>query len=366
VTDPNTGKVDKDMMGPEQLLKVAQAILNPYKIVPTKGITWWTLYIIGQRVASKFSVNNRVFIAGDACHTHSPKAGQGMNASINDVHNLAWKLAFVIRGWADMSLLSTYESERRKYAQELIAFDKTFASQFSGKPLTSDNLDGVSYEQFLKTFKTFGGFTSGIGVHYSPSAIVSEANQSLATNIIVGERMPPQMFLGGANAMPHELQDLLPSNFRYKLVVFAGDLDDASQRERVESLATDLQQPGSFLTRYASNETLGSRFDIITICKGKKEEFEYMKVPSLLRQHWSKVLIDDADYKGTVDGRGYSYYGVSDKGVMVVVRPDGYVGTIAPLDGAAEHMRCSLAVKRYCLGRGNQITTSFDGIRRVA
>lgn len=49
-----------------------------------------------------------------------------------------------------------------------------------------------------------------------------------------------------------------------------------------------------------------------------------------------RVLIDDADYKGTVDGRGYSYYGVSDKGVMVVVRPDGYVGTIAPLDGAAE------------------------------
>ena len=43
---------------------------------------------VGQRVASKFSVHERVFIAGDACHTHSPKAGQGMNASMNDTHNL--------------------------------------------------------------------------------------------------------------------------------------------------------------------------------------------------------------------------------------------------------------------------------------
>ena len=43
---------------------------------------------VGQRVASQFAVDERVFIAGDACHTHSPKAGQGMNASMNDTHNL--------------------------------------------------------------------------------------------------------------------------------------------------------------------------------------------------------------------------------------------------------------------------------------
>ena len=62
---------------------------------------------VGQRVAAQFSVHERVFIAGDACHTHSPKAGQGMNASMNDTHNLAWKLTHVLRGWADMSLLKT-------------------------------------------------------------------------------------------------------------------------------------------------------------------------------------------------------------------------------------------------------------------
>ena len=84
--------------------------------------------IVGQRVASKFSLKERVFIAGDACHTHSPKAGQGMNASMNDSHNLSefaldnhiperrltqmavWKLTHVLRGNANMSILKTVRS----------------------------------------------------------------------------------------------------------------------------------------------------------------------------------------------------------------------------------------------------------------
>lgn len=79
--------------------------MKPYTI-DAREIEWWTIYIsrfpvrsclkllqlfdaVGQRVASKFSVHERVFIAGDACHTHSPKAGQGMNASMNDTHNIS-------------------------------------------------------------------------------------------------------------------------------------------------------------------------------------------------------------------------------------------------------------------------------------
>ena len=89
-----------------------------------------------------------------------------MNASMNDTHNLAWKLAHVLRGWADLSLLKTvspplhirvvthvrvqYELERRKYAQDLINFDKKFSKLFSGKPRTEENQDGVSHEEFLE------------------------------------------------------------------------------------------------------------------------------------------------------------------------------------------------------------------------
>ena len=65
----------------------------------------------------------RVFIAGDACHTHSPKAGQGMNVSMADAFNLAWKLAAVVRGVSSTSLLDTYTAERHAKAVELIEFE---------------------------------------------------------------------------------------------------------------------------------------------------------------------------------------------------------------------------------------------------
>jgi phenol 2-monooxygenase len=334
IIDPATGRVDKGRIGPDELLQVARRSLYPYTLVPTTGILWWTLYIIGQRVASRFSIKNRVLIAGDACHTHSPKAGQGMNASMNDAHNLAWKIALVVRGWAEPSLLSTYESERRKYALDLIAFDKTFSTLFSGKPLTENNSDGVAPEHFMKTFQKFGGFTSGIGVHYDPSVAVLDKNQELASGLVIGERFPPYKFIRAADAWPFEIQDLLPSDFRFKLLVFTGDFNDPPQQARVKSMVADMQAPKSFLNRYATpgKSSENSRFDIITISKGRKEGFDFLQFPKLLRSHWSKVFIDDADVTGGFGGKGYSYYGIGPEGAVVVVRPDGYVGAIASLD----------------------------------
>ncbi|KAG1850916.1 FAD binding domain-containing protein [Suillus subluteus] len=338
VIDPATGRVDKERIGPEELLRVARRSLYPYSLNPTTGILWWTLYIIGQRVASRFSVENRVLIAGDACHTHSPKAGQGMNASMNDAHNLAWKIALVVRGWADSSLLSTYESERRKYALDLIAFDKMFSTLFSGKPLTEENSDGVAPEHFMKTFQKFGGFTSGIGVHYDPSVAVLDRNQELASGLVIGERFPPYKFIRAADAWPFEIQDLLPSDFRFKLLVFTGDYSDPRQQASVKSMVANLQTPESFLNRYATpgKSSENSRFDIITISKGRKDGFDFLQFPTLLRSHWSKVFFDDLDMSGSFGGTGYSYYGIGPEGAVVAVRPDGYVGAIAPLDHVEE------------------------------
>lgn len=251
-----------------------------------------------------------------------------MNASMNDGHNLAWKIALVVRGWADMSLLSTYESERRKFALELIAFDKMFSTLFSGKPLTEKNSDGVSPEQFLETFQT--DFTSGIGIHYHPSIAVNDRNQELASGLALGKRVPPYKFMRAADAWPFELQDLLPSDSLFKLLVFTGDFNDPLQQARVESMVTDMQKPKSFLNRYATPGN--SRFDIITISKGRKEHFDFLRLPALLRSHWSKMFIDDTDASGSFGGRGYSYYGVGPEGALVAVRPDGYVGAIAPLN----------------------------------
>ncbi|BBI63541.1 phenol 2-monooxygenase [Vreelandella sulfidaeris] len=145
-----------------QLVTAAQRILHPY-ILDVKEIAWWSVYDIGQRLCDKFDdvpleeVGSRaphLFIAGDACHTHSPKAGQGMNVSMRDTFNLGWKIASVLQGKASPALLDTYTTERQTVAKELIDFDRTFAKMFSAPPKGSpeDKGDGVDPKEFQKYF----------------------------------------------------------------------------------------------------------------------------------------------------------------------------------------------------------------------
>jgi tetracenomycin A2 monooxygenase-dioxygenase len=69
-------------------------------------------WVGAQLVAERFG-QGRVFLAGDAAHLHPPAGGFGANTGIHDAHNLAWKLAAVLRGWAGPDLLATYDAERR-------------------------------------------------------------------------------------------------------------------------------------------------------------------------------------------------------------------------------------------------------------
>ena len=95
----------------DDLIAAARRILHPYSL-EVREVAWWSVYEIGQRICDKFDdlpehsdLLPCVFIAGDACHTHSPKAGQGMNVSIADGFNLGWKLASVLRGQARPDML---------------------------------------------------------------------------------------------------------------------------------------------------------------------------------------------------------------------------------------------------------------------
>ncbi|KXN90667.1 Phenol 2-monooxygenase [Leucoagaricus sp. SymC.cos] len=331
--DLATGRVDKSRVGPRKILEVARKTLAPFTIETPESFEWWTIYIIGQRVASQFSINERILIVGDACHTHSPKAGQGMNASMNDSHNLAWKLVHVLRGWADISLLKTYEQERRQYAQDLIEFDRQFASQFSDKPKTEGNENGISHEEFRKTFQKFGLFSTGIGVHYAPSPIVNATHQSAASGLPIGERVLPQMFLRAADGRPYEIQDLLPSDTRFKVLVFAGNTCDPVQQTKLNRLAEEMT---SILGPYSPGGDVTKVFDVLSFSTAAKETVLYTDLPPLFRSHWSKVFVDDVDSLGKVCGGGYEYYGIDkQKGAIVVVRPDGYVGMVTPLDAVS-------------------------------
>ena len=117
-----------------------------------------------------------MFIAGDACYTHSPKAGQGMNFSMQDTFNLGWKLASVLCGQCVPALLHTYSEERQPAAQELIDFDREWAKMFSdrAKQAAAGDTEGVDPKEFQKYFERHGRFTAGMGTHYRPSIIRGE------------------------------------------------------------------------------------------------------------------------------------------------------------------------------------------------
>ncbi|PCH36404.1 hypothetical protein WOLCODRAFT_140399 [Wolfiporia cocos MD-104 SS10] len=330
VQDAATGRVDKSKFSPERLLDIARRSLSPFTIAAPRGVEWWTLYIIGQRVASKYSVQERVFIAGDACHTHSPKGGQGMNASINDSHGLAWKLTHVIRGWAGLSLLKTYEFERRKYAQDLIAFDKRFAALVSDKPRTDEDADGVTHEELLEATQIFGPFMNGIGVYYAPSVLTRMTHQASVRGLVIGQCLHPHIFVRAADALPVDIHDMLPADGRFGVAVFAGDADT-----HLAALARELD---ALLRRHADQRGgVAAVFNVFTVLARSKDDVDYTDVPELLRPHWSRVLLDDTDMFGRSGGGGYDAYGIDrTRGAVVIVRPDGFVGTVAPLEHLSE------------------------------
>ena len=107
------------------------------------------------------------------CIRDRPKAGQGMNTAFLDAQNLSWKIHHVERLFAHRCILKTYESERKKIAENLLAFDAKYAKLFSerlpaaAEVASADQAAGTEPQnQFVKTFIESCEFTSGYGVAY--------------------------------------------------------------------------------------------------------------------------------------------------------------------------------------------------------
>lgn len=233
------GTIAKDVKL-EELHAAAHRILHPYTLEIAETF-WWSAYSIGQRLADHFSSSNRVFLTGDACHTHSPKAGQGMNTSLQDGYNIGWKLAAILKGQAAPSLLKTYNLEREKVASDLINFDREFARLFSSKNGATTNGTKSSYTQtFQDYFVKAGRYTAGLTATYADSAITSAARstQSLATNIVVGMRFPSAQVVRLSDARAMQLVKAMPSDGRWRVVVFAGDIQEAENAERLQKVCT--------------------------------------------------------------------------------------------------------------------------------
>lgn len=235
-------RVAREQMTPDVLIAAANRILSPYSI-DVKEVPWWSVYEIGQRLTTSFDDRSdlhspRVFLAGDAWHTHSPKAGQGMNMSLADTWNLGWILAHVLSGFADEGLLATYADERHAVAQELIDFDREFARMMSAKPKSRENPDGIDPAEFQKYFQLFGQFTAGVAIQYQPSSIIgTDTHQALATGQIVGKRFHSAPVIRHGDAKPMQLAHCMTANGAWRILAFAGEVEPMSEACGIRRLA---------------------------------------------------------------------------------------------------------------------------------
>ncbi|EKM52867.1 uncharacterized protein PHACADRAFT_149799 [Phanerochaete carnosa HHB-10118-sp] len=325
---PDTSKITAD-----KLLDIAKRAFKPYILETTPDkVEWWTAYIIGQRVATRFCDRGRAFIVGDACHTHSPKGGQGMNASMNDGHNLAWKLAHVLKSWSPMALLDTYEAERRPFAQELIAFDRWYAEGFNAESRAKLVREkGLEVALTGPAFRTFSALTTGIGIQYAPSIITSQVSPTVDViktetspfTLTVGKRVPPYALMRVADCRPINLQDALPSDGLSKLIVFAGPLTSLEEKGRLAEVEEALRD---IFHAFGTD-----KFRLLVILSAVSDDMSYKDVPVGLRKDWTSILVDSTSSFSNESGGAYAAFGIPVTGKFVAVRPDGYVGTIIEL-----------------------------------
>lgn len=323
----------KDEVGVEAVIAKAQAILHPYAL-DVRSVAWWSIYEVGQRVTDFFDDTRgdpgrdpRVFIAGDACHTHSAKAGQGMNVSMADAFNLGWKLISVLEGRAQPSLLRTYSGERRPIAQELIDFDRAFAARMSAK---GDDAEYSRY--FAKQLR----FTAGVSTLYPPSVLVSAtAQQGLATGFPVGMRFHTAPVVRLYDARRVELGHVHRADAAWRLYLFADGGDPADPAAAVNRVCAALEPVVARFTPQGSDPD--AVIDVRAVFQQGHRDVDPTAPHALLRPAKGRFGLEDAEKMFCVDRADdfYAARGIAREGCPVLVRPDQFVAHILPLDPAA-------------------------------
>lgn len=332
----------------EDIITRANAIINPYKL-DVKEVVWWSVYEVGHRLTEKFDnvkagdeaqVMPRVFICGDACHTHSAKAGQGMNVSMQDAFNLGWKLGSVLTGRSPESLLMTYSAERQVVAQNLIDFDREWSSMMSKKPDDFDNPDELS-EYYVRTLE----FPAGFMTKYAPSIITSnDDHQALAKGFPIGKRFKSAPVIRIGDALPTHLGHHARADGRWRIYVFS-DKEQEALKIWADWLSND---PSSLLSTYTPEGTdLDSIFDVKVIYQQAHRDIEMSDIPEVFLPRVGPLVLVDYEkiYAVQTDDDIYNSRDIDRNGVVVVVRPDQYVAHILPLsamsklaDFFAQHM----------------------------
>jgi phenol 2-monooxygenase len=333
----------------DDMIAAANRIIKPYSL-DVKEVVWWSIYDIGHSLTDKFDDvpegvdrNPRVFTAGDACHTHSPKAGQGMNVSMQDTFNLGWKLVHVLQGRADASLLRSYTKERLTEAKRLVETDHAWSRVMSA-PTTQAERDGTQEPRIIRQFKENLEFTGGTAVKYDASYLfAASSHQALAKGEEIGRRFHSAPVVRLSDAKQMQLGHVAEADARWRIYAFAGKADNSDAGSAIHKLADWLEtDPNSPIVKHTrKDEDIDAVIDFRAIFQQTFEQLAYENMPSLLRPKTGKLGLQDHEKVFCVDHKGvgdiFDMRGINrDTGCMVVVRPDQYVAHVLPLDGYAE------------------------------
>ncbi len=335
-------------LGAQDIIAKAQRIFSPFRL-DVKEVVWWSIYEIGHRLTDKFddvpeaqvaTRAPRVMLAGDACHTHSPKAGQGMNVSMGDTFNLGWKLISVLTGRADAGLLHSYSGERRAAAKGLVEFDHQW-SRVVGGLAGDDGRDGLP--RVAREFVANLPFTCGLTIQYEPSALTGAAvHQPLASGLPIGKRFHSAPVVRLADAKPMQLGHCIDADARFRLFVFAPAGDTGAPGGAVASLCGWLEHDAaSPLRRHtAPGEDVDAVIDTRAVFQQGFRELDFAAMPTLLRPQVGRYRLCDYEKVFCADGKGedvFTLRGIDRAaGCIVIVRPDQYVGHVLPLQARAD------------------------------
>ncbi len=332
----------------EDLVDKARRIMHPYRL-DVKEVAWWSVYEVGQRVAERFDdtpADNpqglipRAFVAGDACHTHSPKGGWGLNTSLPDTFNLGWKLAAVLQGKSHPKLLQTYAAERRKVALMLINADREMSALVATRASKDAAAARTSTADIERFIARQNGFIAGTSIGYDPSWLCTgHEHQALASGFPIGQRFHSARAVRVADACPVQLGHLNKADGRWRIFIFgdaASPLDATSESIRlVRFLAEAATSP---VRQYTPIEAdIDSVIDVYAVFQQQALTIEDM--PDFLwpakgrygLRDYEKVFQSSAEYD-LFARRGIDRA----RGCMVVVRPDQHIANILPLEAHAE------------------------------
>lgn len=283
-----------------------------------------------------------------------------MNTAFHDALNLAWKIHHVEGGFANRSVLSTYESERKHIAEALLDFDAKYANLFSQRQPSASEVGAASKRgdedapknEFVEIFKASTEFTSGYGIAYqgneynwSPDhPAQSTLFDPQGSKLITGRVLPTANVTRVVDANRVQLEQEIPLNGSFRIFLFAGV--PSVTRRAVFDFAANLEKRRSFYSIFqredikevSYHERHNPHSHFFTICTtfaSPRDDLEISEIlPKLLLRYNDHVYADDTWDARVPEAKASAHAKMgldSERGGVIVVRPDGHVGCVVAL-----------------------------------